>query len=36
MTGPDPNSVYPNEAIKEIVFIKNVVTRSNIIVGEYS
>ncbi len=34
--GPDPNSVYPNEAVKEVVFIKNVVTRPNIIVGDYT
>ncbi|GAE06537.1 chloramphenicol acetyltransferase [Paenibacillus sp. JCM 10914] len=34
--GPDPNAIYPNEAIKSICFIKNVVTRSNIIVGDYT
>lgn len=34
--GPDPNAVYPNEAIKSICFIKNVVTRPNIIVGDYT
>ena len=31
--GPDPNAVYPNEAIKSICYIKNVITRPNIIVG---
>ena len=34
--GPNPNAVYPNEAIKSVCFIKNVITRPNIIVGEYS
>lgn len=34
--GPDPNAVYPNPAIRSMCFIKNVVSRPNIIVGEYS
>lgn len=34
--GPDPNAIFPNEAIKSICYIKNVVTRSNITVGEYT
>lgn len=34
--GPDPNSIYPNPALKRICFIKNVITRPNIIVGDYS
>ncbi|MEX3617108.1 Vat family streptogramin A O-acetyltransferase [Paenibacillus glucanolyticus] len=34
--GPDPHVIYPNEAIKSICYIKNVVTRPNIIVGEYT
>ena len=34
--GPDPHSIYPNENIKQVVFIKNVITRPNIIVGEYT
>lgn len=34
--GPDPNAVYPNEALKRICFIKNVVTRPNILVGDYT
>lgn len=33
MAGPNPNDIYPNENIKQIVYIKNVITRSNIIVG---
>jgi len=34
--GPNPDHVYPNENIKQIVYIKNVITRPNIVVGEYS
>lgn len=34
--GPDPNSVYPNEKIKSVCYIKNVITRPNIIVGDYT
>ncbi|MEA4993901.1 MAG: hypothetical protein VB060_08745, partial [Oscillibacter sp.] len=34
--GPNPNAIYPNEAIKSVCFIKNVVTRPNILVGEYT
>ena len=33
---PDPNAVYPNEAIKSVCFIKNIITRPNITVGEYT
>ena len=36
MTGPDPNSIYPNPAIRQVVYIKNVITRPNIIVGDYT
>lgn len=36
MKGPDPNSIYPNEKIKSVCFIKNVITRPNIIAGDYS
>ncbi len=36
MIGPNPNKVYPNENIKQIVYIKNVITRPNIIVGDYT
>lgn len=36
MTGPDPNKIYPNENIRQLVYIKNVVTRPNIIVGDYT
>lgn len=34
--GPNPNAIYPNENIKSICYIKNVITRSNIIVGDYT
>lgn len=34
--GPNPNSIYPNEAIKSVCYIKNVITRPNIIVGDYT
>jgi len=34
--GPNPNDIYPNEAIKNICFIKNIITKPNIVVGEYS
>jgi virginiamycin A acetyltransferase len=34
--GPDPNAIYPNEAIKSVCYIKNVVTRPNIIIGDYT
>lgn len=34
--GPDPNAIYPNEEIKSVCYIKNVITRPNIIVGDYT
>lgn len=34
--GPDPNLMYPNEAIKSVCYIKNTITRPNIVVGEYT
>jgi virginiamycin A acetyltransferase len=34
--GPDPNAVFPNPSIKSVCYIKNVVTRPNIEVGEYT
>ena len=36
MTGPNPASIYPNEHIRQIVYIKNVITRPNILVGDYT
>ena len=34
--GPDPNSIYPNADVRQVVYIKNVITRPNIIVGDYT
>ena len=34
--GPDPNSIYPNEKIKSVCYIKNVITRPNIVIGDYT
>ena len=34
--GPDPNKIYPNENIRHLVYIKNVITRNNIQVGDYT
>ena len=34
--GPDPNAIYPNIAIPSVCYIKNVITRPNIIVGDYT
>ena len=34
--GPDPNAIYPNENIKSLCYIKNVITRPNITVGDYT
>lgn len=34
--GPDPNAKYPMAGIDSLCFIKNAVTRPNIIVGDYS
>lgn len=36
MIGPNPDALYPNEKVKQICFIKNVVKNPNIIVGEYT
>lgn len=34
--GPDPNQKFPSENIPSVCFIKNVVTRPNIIIGDYT
>lgn len=34
--GPDPDSMFPNENIRSLCFIKNVVTRPNIVIGDYT
>jgi len=36
MTIPDVNVIYPNPEIKEVVFLKNVIQRANIEVGDYT
>lgn len=36
MFGPNPDSVYPNEQIKQVCFIKNVIENPNIMVGDYT
>lgn len=34
--GPDPGLIFPNENIRSLCFIKNVVTRPNIVIGDYT
>lgn len=36
MKGPNPDSIYPNENIKQVCFVKNVIKNPNIIVGDYT
>jgi len=36
MYGPNPNSIYPNERIKQVYFIMNVIKNLRIIVGDYT
>lgn len=36
MFGPDPDAVHPNKAVPSVCYIKNTITRPNIIVGAYS
>lgn len=36
MSGPNPESAFPNKNIKSLCFIKNVVKNPNIIVGDYT
>lgn len=36
MFGPDPKAIHPNAAIPSVCYIKNTITRPNIIVGDYS
>lgn len=35
-SGPDPNKAFPNSKIPNLCYIKNVITRPNIIVGDYT
>ena len=32
--GPDPNAIYPNENIKQIVYIKNVTVMPGVHIGD--
>ncbi len=34
--GPDPKTVFPLEPYKNMVFLKNIITNPNIIVGDYT
>ena len=36
MFGPDPNAIHPNENVPSICYIRNTITRPNILVGEYT
>ncbi len=36
MFGPNPDAVHPNENIPSVCYIKNTITRPNIIVGDYT
>ena len=34
--GPDPNSIYPLKDYTKLIFLKNFIKASNIIVGDYT
>lgn len=34
--GPDKDTIFPNKNLKELCYIKNTITRKNIIVGDYT
>lgn len=36
IVGPDPNSIYPLANYKSLVFLKNIIKASNILVGDYT
>ncbi len=36
MYGPDPATLYPMSGFPQVVFLRNVITRPNIVVGDYS
>ena len=36
MIGPDPNTIYPIKDYTKLVFLKNFVKATNIIVGDYT
>ncbi|MCC2546503.1 CatB-related O-acetyltransferase [Hymenobacter sp. BT175] len=35
-SGPDPNTLYPLPHHRKLVFLKNLITRPNILVGDYT
>lgn len=36
MLGPDPNAIHPNPQIPSVCYIKNTITRPNILVGDFT
>ncbi len=36
MYGPDPKNIAPLEGFPQVCYIKNIITRENIIVGDYT
>ncbi|QKJ29716.1 CatB-related O-acetyltransferase [Mucilaginibacter mali] len=34
--GPDPNALYPMKEYRKLIFLKNIITRKNIEVGDYT
>jgi virginiamycin A acetyltransferase len=36
MFGPDPNEKYPKQGFPQVGFLKNFITRPNIVVGDYT
>lgn len=36
MLGPNPNAIHPNPQIPSVCYIKNTITRPNILVGDYT
>lgn len=34
--GPNPDTIYPNDNIKQVCYIRNIIKNPNIIVGEYT
>lgn len=36
MTGPDPRTVHPMDGFPQVAYLRNVITRANIVVGDYT
>ena len=34
--GPDPKALYPMKDYRKLIFLKNIITRKNIEVGDYT